>query len=173
MRRLTLCLAVTFLGCSNRESTQSSKPVSYGCATPAANWAETGVLTCPQSLASYCMNTVHCQVADLSDAFSMQNATGSPPNIYVCGAYHYADDNWGCGDDGEVFFVYETATGKLVAAIEQSSADGNRQACVGGPATVDRLDFRSCTEVFDCFPNDAGYDARHCSGEAGASGGAQ
>jgi len=165
-----LCLVVILLGCGNRESTQSSKPVRAGCATLAADWAESGVLACPQSLASYCMNTVHCQVADLSDAFSMQNETGLPPNIYVCGAYHYADDGWVCGDDGQVFFVYETATGKLVAAIEQSSADGNRQACVGGPATVDRLDFLSCTDVFHCLSNDAGYDAGHCSGAAGAGG---
>ncbi|HEX6763952.1 MAG TPA: hypothetical protein VF103_00710 [Polyangiaceae bacterium] len=171
MRGSALCLAVILVACDNREATPSHSG-RMGCATFAAAWADQGALACPESLQSYCSSTVHCPVRDLSDAFAMQNEIGSPPNIYVCGAYHYVDDDWVCGKDGKVYFVYATDTGKLVAAIEESSADDHRQACVGGPSVVEPLDFRSCTDYFDCLPNDAGYDPRHCFGAGGAAGGA-
>ena len=179
MRWRILNVMVLGLGVSACGSSGTSTPAGqlHSCAPDAAAWVAvpsvdaaaataTAQLQCPGSIANYCAGyATGCPPVTWAAAIAAQNATGFPPNLYVCGAYNWADDGWICDGHNTVLFAYDKSNGNRVGAVEFSAQGAGTQACLAGPATL--APYGGCTAYFNCFPNDAGFPKGNCYGDGG------
>jgi hypothetical protein len=185
MRGSIVVATLLGLGTGACGSSGTSTPAGqlHTCAADAGTWVTvaapdagaataTAALKCPGSIANYCAGyATGCPPVTWTDAVAAQNATGFPPNLYVCDAYNWADDGWICDGHNTVLFAYDKSTGKMVGAVEFSAQGASQQSCLAGPTTL--APYGGCTAYYNCFPNDAGFPRGNCYGDGGvdASGG--
>ena len=141
MRSLALVAAAVLSSCT--ASRPTSVPVA-DLATPLHDW---GTVACPESLDAYCA-TASCN-RELSTAPEAWCGNGLPGAVSgTCAGYVYVRQVW---IDAGTTWIYDAATGTLVAVLWFANVDGG---CSGGPG---QLELRACSEGSGlCAVSDAG-----------------
>jgi hypothetical protein len=143
MRRFGLLATALVLSCS--------APSHSSTADLAMPSHDVGTLRCQQPLDTYCAH-VEC-IGDLATA--RQPATwcsdaGGPPLVYTqsCAGFTLV---FTIATDSGPGWVYDTATGNLVAVLGRANTDGG---CTAGPAEIELLACGGDTQI--CAPRDLG-----------------